>query len=189
MNTDFQLYPDESLESFLLRLSKYQGYERFSHFAEEIWQNTLLQHEAIPGAFPFELNRINLYKAQTTSQMRVRVLLDLEKELKLNDFGILRLALTHSNASFSPHYKAVHRFGVDYPQALLRKRFTPICPECLEEVPYIRYLWHFVSYEVCHKHRCKLLHQCPECGQRLDYQNSECIEHCGCGAPLVSCTT
>lgn len=93
MNTDIQLYPDESLESFLLRLSQEQGYERFSHFAEDIWFDTLDQHKAIPGAFPLELNRINIYHAQTTSQMRVRVLIHLENQLKLNNFGALRLAL------------------------------------------------------------------------------------------------
>lgn len=61
MDTEIEVYPDESLESFLLRLSKYQGYERFSHFAEDIWQSTIQQHQAISGAFPFELSRINIY--------------------------------------------------------------------------------------------------------------------------------
>lgn len=131
MNTDIQLYPDESLESFLLRLSQEQGYERFSHFAEDIWFDTLDQHEAIPGAFPLELNRINIYHAQTTSQMRVRVLIHLENQLKLNNFGALRLALSHSKAQFSPEYKAVHRLGADYPFVFLAKRFTPICPLCV----------------------------------------------------------
>lgn len=185
MDTEIELYPDESLESFLLRLSKYQGYERFAHFAEDIWQSTLMQHEAIPGAFPFELSRVNLYKAQTTSQMRVRVLIDLEKQLNLSDFGILRLALAHSKAFFSPQYKAVHRFGVDYPQAFLRKRFTPICPQCIDEAPYIRQLWQFIPYQACHKHQCKLVHLCPECGNRLEYQHSELIEYCDCGFSLA----
>lgn len=184
MDTEIEVYSDESLESFLLRLSKYQGYERFSHFAEDIWQTTLLQHEAIPGAFPFELSRINICKAQTTSQMRVRVLIDLEKRLKLNDFGLLRLALSHSNASFSPDYKALYRFGVDYPQAFVRKRFTPVCPKCIEEAPYIRQLWHFIPYQVCHKHHSQLVQRCPECGKLLDYQSSELIEQCECGFSL-----
>ena len=186
MDTEIEVYSDESLESFLLRLSKYQGYKRFAHFAEDIWQSTLLQHEATPGAFPFELSRINIYKAQTTSQMRVRVLIDLEKRLKLNDFGLLRLALSHSNASFSPDYKAVHRFGVDYPQAFLRKGLTPVCPKCIEEAPYIRQLWHFIPYQVCHKHHCKLVHRCPECGKLLNYQSSELIEQCECGFSLAN---
>lgn len=186
MDTEIEVYPDESLESFLLRLSKFQGYERFAHFAEDIWQTTLLQHEAIPGAFPFELSRINIYKAQTTSQMRVRVLIDLEKRLKFSDFGVLRLSLTHSKASFSPDYKAVNRFGADYPQAFLRKNFTPVCPKCLDEAAYIRQLWHFIPYQVCHKHHSQLAQRCPECGKLLNYQSSELIEHCECGFSLLN---
>ncbi|CAE6918262.1 hypothetical protein ACOMICROBIO_NCLOACGD_02580 [Vibrio sp. B1ASS3] len=184
MKTDIQLYPDESLESFMLRLSQEQGYERFSHFAEDIWFETLNQHEAITGAFPLELNRVNIYHAQTTSQMRVRVLIHLENQLKLINFGVLRLALSHSKAQFSPQYKAVHRFGVDYPYAFLRKRFTPICPLCIDEAPYIRQQWQFISHQVCEHHGCKLVHHCPECKSRLEYQSTDSINQCECGFEL-----
>ncbi|MBT2917642.1 TniQ family protein [Vibrio anguillarum] len=184
MNTDIQLYPNESLESFLLRLSQEQGYERFSHFAQDIWFDTMDQHEAIAGAFPLELNRINIYHAQTTSQMRVRVLIHLENQLRLNNFGALRLALSHSKAQFSSQYKAVHRFGVDYPYAFLRKRFTPICPLCIDEAPYIRQQWQFISHQACEHHACKLVHHCPECKSRLEYQSTESINQCECGYDL-----
>ncbi len=184
MNTDIQLYSDESLESFLLRLSQEQGYERFSHFAEDIWFDTMDQHEAIPGAFPLELNRINIYHAQTTSQMRVRVLIHLENQLRLNNFGVLRLALSHSKAQFSLQYKAVHRYGSDYPHAFLRKRFTPICPLCISEAPYIRQQWQFISQHACERHGCKLVHHCLECQSRLEYQTTESISQCECGYEL-----
>ncbi|KHT45912.1 TniQ family protein [Vibrio sinaloensis] len=184
MKTDIQLYPNESLESFLLRFSQEQGYERFSHFSEDIWFDTMDQHEAIAGAFPLELNRVNIYHAQTTSQMRVRVLIHLENQLKLINFGVLRLALSHSKAQFSPQYKAVHRFGVDYPYAFLRKRFTPICPLCISESPYIRQQWQFISHQACEHHGCKLVHHCPECESRLEYQSTESINQCECGFEL-----
>ncbi|MCG3826845.1 TniQ family protein [Photobacterium damselae] len=184
MNTDIQFYPDESLESFLLRLSQEQGYERFFHFAEDIWFDTLDQHEAIAGAFSLELNRVNIYHAQTTSQMRGRVLIDLENQLRRNNFGVLRLALSHSKAQFSPQYKAVHRFGSDYPYAFLRKRFTPICPLCIDKDPYIRQQWQFISHQACEHHACKLVHHCPECKSRLEYQSTESISQCECGYEL-----
>ncbi|CAH8187510.1 conserved hypothetical protein [Vibrio aestuarianus] len=184
MNTDIQLYPNESLESFLLRLSQEQGYERFSHFAQDIWFDTMDQHEAIAGAFPLELNRINIYHAQTTSQMRVRVLIHLENQLRLNNFGALRLALSHSKAQFSPEYKAVHRLGSDYPFIFLGKRFTPICPLCISEAPYIRQQWQFISHQACEHHGCKLVHHCPECKSRLEYQSTESINQCECGYDL-----
>ncbi|MHA2731971.1 TniQ family protein [Vibrio campbellii] len=185
MITNIQLYPDESLESFLLRLSQEQGYERFSHFAEDIWYQTLNENEAMSGAFPLELNCINIYHGHTTSEMRARVLIDLERRIKLNDFGVLRLALMHSKANFSPKFKAVHRFGVDYPFSFLRKRFTPICPMCLGDAQYIRQNWQFIPVQSCAEHGCKLLHQCPECGCRLEYQNSERIQYCECGSNLA----
>jgi len=189
MNTDIQLYPDESLESFLLRLSHFQGYDRYSHFAEDIWLETLDEHEGIPGAFPLELNRVNICHAQTTSQMRVRVLIHLDNELKFNNFSVLRLALAHSKSHFSPEYKAVHRFGTDYPFAFLRKRFTPICPQCIEEAPYIRQQWHYISHQACEQHGCKLIHHCPECHSRLEYQHTESINLCECGFNLSESTT
>ncbi len=184
MKTDIQLYLDESLESFLLRLSQEQGYERFSHFAEDIWFDTMDQHEAIAGAFPLELNRVNIFHAQTTSQMRVRVLIHLENQLKLNNFGVLRLALSHSKAQFSSQYKAVYRFGSDYPYTFLRKIFTPICPLCIDEAPYIRQQWQLISHQACEHHGCKLVHHCPECKSRLEYQSTESISQCECGFEL-----
>ncbi|ELC3206693.1 TniQ family protein [Vibrio parahaemolyticus] len=184
MKTDIQLYPDESLESFLLRLSQDQGYERFSHFAESIWSDAMNQHEAIPGAFPLELNRVNIYHAQTTSQMRVRVLIHLEKQLELNKSDVLRLVLSHSKSQFSPVYKAVHRFGSDFPYTFVRKRFTPICPQCIGDAQYIRQQWHFISHQACEHHGCKLIHHCPECKSRLEYQETESISQCECGFDL-----
>jgi len=80
----------------------------------------------------------------------------------------------------------VHRFGVDYPKAFLRKRFVPVCPKCIEEAPYIRQLWHFIPYQVCHKHHSQLVQRCPECGKLLDYQSSELIEQCECGFYLAN---
>ncbi|NOI76980.1 hypothetical protein F0224_14920 [Vibrio coralliilyticus] len=184
MNTDIQFYSDEALESFLLRLSDDKGYERYSHFAEDTWHEVLNLHEAIPGAFPLELNRANIYHAQTTSQMRVRVLIHLENQLKRNNYGLLGLALSHSKSQFSPDFKAVHRFGVDYPYGFIRKRYTPICPQCLEDAPYIRQPWQFITHQACERHGCKLIHHCPGCHSRLEYRNTESIYQCECGFDL-----
>ncbi|KLV09228.1 hypothetical protein ABT56_03275 [Photobacterium aquae] len=189
MNTDIQFYPDESLESFLLRLSHHQGYERFAYFAEDIWYQTRDQHEAIAGAFPLELNRVNVYHAHTTSQMRVRVLMHLENQLNLDDFRVLHIVLAHSKSQFSPDFKAVHRCGVDYPFAFLRKRFMPVCPLCLAESAYVRQHWHFIPIQACEQHGCKLIHRCPACDGLLEYQSTECMTHCECGFNLLSTPT
>ncbi|WP_153446842.1 TniQ family protein [Vibrio algicola] len=185
MEFKFTHYPDETLESFLLRLSQYQGYERFAHFAEDLWHETLEQHEAMAGAFPFELSRVNLYHAQTSSQMRVRVFMHLAKKFELPQFNIMNTPLSHSKAIFSPNYKAVFRNNIDYPFSFLRKRFTPVCSQCLAQSPHIRQQWQFIPHQACHIHHIKLLHHCPECKTRLEYQSTESITQCDCGYDLT----
>lgn len=188
MHTSIKFNVDESLESFLLRLSQDQGYERFSHFAQDGLIDTLEEHQVTAGAFPFELDRVNIYHAHGTSQMRARVFTHLERMFELGNMGLLRFALSHSKAHFSPQFKAIHRFGSDYPFVFLRKRFTPICPHCLREDSYIRQNWHFIPNQVCERHGCVLVHHCPECQSRLEYQKSECISHCECGFDLRHAT-
>ncbi|MBD1388390.1 MULTISPECIES: TniQ family protein [Echinimonadaceae] len=180
-NRNIALYPDESLESCLLRLGQHQGYDRFAHFAEECLCRFLEENEAVSGALPRELQRINVYHAQSSHQLRVRVLRQLEADLQLEPFSILKLALTRSDTHFSPEQRAVHRMGVDFPQAVLRTNNTPVCPQCLRHSPYSRQRWELLPYTACHIHGCELLHRCPECGKSCDFKYSEDITHCDCG--------
>lgn len=186
--TDFKFYSDESLESCLLRLSQHQGFELFAHFAENMLYRFLDEHEAVSGALPFDVNRINIFHAQVSRQLRVRAIRQFEVDLELPRFQLLRLALTHSNVSFSPDLKAVHRMGSDYPQAMLRPNHIPVCPHCLAEAPYIRQQWHFIPIKACTLHECELLHQCPQCSKSIDYQHSEGIEFCECGYRFADST-
>lgn len=186
---NFKFYSDESLESCLLRLSQHQGFERFAHFAEEMLYCFLDEHEAVSGALPFELKRINIYHAQVSRQLRVRAIRQLEADLELPKFQLLRLSLTRSNRIFSPDLKAVHRIGVDYPQAMLRPKHTPVCSHCLSEAPYIRQLWQLIPIEVCPQHECQLIHKCPQCSRSIDYQHSESIELCECGYRFADSST
>jgi hypothetical protein len=187
--TNFEFYPNESLESCLLRLSQYKGFEQFAHFAEETLYRFLDEHETVSGALPSELKRINIYHAQVSRQMRVRVIKHLETELQLPRFQILRLALTSSNTTFSPDLKAVHRSGFDYPRIMLRKQNIPVCPECLAEDSYMRQQWHLIPYQACHIHQCELLHKCPECNRSIDYLDDEIIGGCICGYSYVEAQT
>ncbi|MBW8190945.1 TniQ family protein [Neiella marina] len=180
-NRNLTFYPDESLESCLLRLCQHQGYERFTHFAEECLCRFLEQNEAVSGALPKELERINVYHAQSSHQLRVRVLRQLETDLQLEPFSILKLALTRSDTHLSPDQRAVHRMGVDFPLAMLRMNNTPVCPQCLRHRAYIRQRWELLPYTACHFHGRELLHQCPECGKSCDFKYSEDITHCDCG--------
>ncbi|AHG65259.1 TniQ family protein [Advenella mimigardefordensis] len=50
------------------------------------------------------------------------------------------------------------------------KGYYKYCPRCLETdfVPYWRWTWRFRHYEVCPRHRIKLLDCCHSCGQRIN---------------------
>ena len=62
----------------------------------------------------------------------------------------------------------------------------PICPQCLAEEAYIKQSWHLKWVKVCTKHKCSLIHNCPECNLPLNYIESESITHCSCGFDLSS---
>ena len=65
-------YPDESLESYLLRLSQENGFERYALLSGAIRDSLLVQDHEASGAFPLELARVNVFHAQRSSGLRVR---------------------------------------------------------------------------------------------------------------------
>ncbi|WP_305418485.1 TniQ family protein [Photobacterium leiognathi] len=182
-------YQDEALESHLLRLSQQLGFESFSDFADEIRSQLKYEHYDIAGAFPVELHRINIYHAHTTSQLRIRGLMLIDRIQQNENSGLLTIALMHSKAEFSSNYKALFRNGVDYPYSFMRSNVVPVCPHCLAEAGYIRHYWHIEPYQVCHIHNCELVNVCDSCHQELNYQLSENIEYCQCGKKLSELVT
>lgn len=78
------------------------------------------------------------------------------------------------------------------------KGYYKYCPRCLETdlVPYWRWTWRFRHYEICSKHKIKLLDSCHSCGQRINIKknldkrysgidNGVIMEFCShCGAAL-----
>ena len=65
-------YPDESLESYLLRLSQENGFERYALLSGAIRDSLLVQDHEASGAFPLELARVNVFHAQRSSGLKVR---------------------------------------------------------------------------------------------------------------------
>ncbi|RXJ71341.1 hypothetical protein CS022_21160 [Veronia nyctiphanis] len=182
-------YPDEALESYLLRLTNHLGFPEYSDFAEEIWA---LLVESTPDAFgnyPLSLHQANIYRAKVASKLWAQGLLFVGKQRGVEESELLKLALMHSKTVYSPNYKAVFRNGVDYPFAFLRKNHTPVCPECIAESPYIRQHWQFLTHQVCHRHKVHLLTHCPSCHAQLDYQSSGSITYCECGFDLTTAET
>ncbi|MGF1884739.1 TniQ family protein [Photobacterium profundum] len=185
MTENISFFKDEALESNLLRLSKHLGFDCFSDFAEEIRSQLKYEYYDVAGAFPLELKRINVYHAQVTSNLRIRALMLIDRIQGRTQSELLTIALLHSKAVYSPHYKALFRNGADYPYSFIRPNTTPVCPHCLVESVYIRHYWQLVPYKACHIHECELVHVCNKCQQMLNYQLSENIEYCQCGQKLA----
>lgn len=182
-------FADEALESYFLRLSQENGFERYRIFSGSVqdWLHTT--DHAAAGAFPLELSRLNIFHASRSSGLRVRALQLVDRLTDGAPFRLLQLALCHSAISFGNHYKAVHRSGVDIPLSFIRVRQIPCCPDCLRESAYVRQCWHFKPYVGCHRHGGRLIYSCPACGESLNYLASESINHCQCGFDLRTAST
>jgi hypothetical protein len=192
----FLFYPkarahnDESLESYLLRVvaeNYFDSYYQLSFaMREELHELDFEAH----GAFPIDLKRLNIYHAKHNSHFRMRALNLIESLLDLPPYELQKIALFRSSRRFSGGATAVHRYGVDIPLSFIRYakednlESIPVCPLCLKEEPYIRQVWHLTPYNACVKHRCELLHQCPECQTLINYIENESITYCLCGLEL-----
>ena len=104
-------YPDESLESYLLRLSQENGFERYSVFSGSIKSWLRVQDHEAAGAFPLELCRVNVFHASRSSGLRVRALRLIEQLTDQSPSCLLQLALMHSAITFGREHMAVHRGG------------------------------------------------------------------------------
>ena len=67
-------FADEALESYFLRLSQENGFERYRIFSGSVqdWLHTT--DHAAAGAFPLELSRLNIIQASRARGLRVRAL-------------------------------------------------------------------------------------------------------------------
>lgn len=183
-------YYDESLESYLLRVLNENFFDSFQQLAlairEELHELDFEAH----GAFPVELNRLNVYHAKQNSHFRMRALTLLESLLGLPEHEIRQLVLFRSDRQFINAIVAVYRNGVDVPLQFLRsstdeQTSIPVCPQCLAEAAYIRQVWHLKPYNACAKHGIELLHQCPKCQLPVNYIVNESITTCCCGHELA----
>lgn len=187
-------FSDESLESYLLRVVSanfFNSYEELSlAIREELHELDFDAH----GAFPIDLKRLNVYHAKHNSHFRMRALGLLETLLDLPRFELQKLALLKSDKKFNASV-AVHRDGIDIPLKYIRYDFTdgtntiPICPHCLAEEAYIKQSWHLKWVNSCTKHKCALIHHCPDCLSPLNYIENESITHCSCGFELSLANT
>jgi hypothetical protein len=177
-------YPDEALESYLLRLARDNSYNGYSELSDILWQWLTEEDHELEGALPLELNKVDIYHANQASSFRIRALKLVAQLAGLNAGDIFTLAWRRSNFKFG-NLAAVNRNELTIPLELLRKDNIPICIECLSESPYIPFYWHLKPYKACHKHQAQLTTHCNECHDLIDYRASEALLECGCGYKLT----
>jgi len=178
-------YPDEALESYLLRLARDNSYDGYSELADILWQWLVEQDHELEGALPLELSKVDVYHARQASSFRIRALKLLAQLADVNAGNILLLAWRRSNFKFG-NLVAVSRNELTIPLELLHTDNIPVCIECLAESSYIPFYWHLKLYKACHKHKTQLTTHCKECHDSIDYRASEAFLECSCGYKLTS---
>jgi hypothetical protein len=186
-------FSDESLESYLLRVVSENFFDSYQELSFAIREELHELDFGAHGAFPIDLKRLNVYQAKHNSHFRMRALGLLETLLSLPRFELQKLALLKSDRTFNS-LAALHRDGVDIPLKFIRYDSVdgitsiPVCPQCLVEESYIKQSWHIKWINCCTKHKCHLIHNCPECDLPINYIENESITHCECGFEL-SCAS
>jgi hypothetical protein len=182
-------FSDESLESYMLRVVSENFFDSYEELSLAIRQELHELDFDAHGAFPVDLKRLNVYHAKHNSHFRMRALGLLESLLDLPCFELQKLALLKSDRKFNSSV-ALHRDGVDIPLKFIRYdgvggiSAIPVCPQCLAEEAYIKQSWHIKWVNICTKHKCALVHYCPDCNLPLNYIENESITHCSCGFEL-----
>lgn len=180
-----QPYNDESLESYLLRLSFENGFADFKAFWKGIRTQLLETTSLSKSALPEQLKLINPYHANHSSAQRLKGLKLISQFANLEPYQLLSLAMYRGGITFSGRFASVFRKGIVIPMELMRKKGCPICPICIKEYGYIKQIWHFIPIVSCHLHHTQLVSHC-ECGHLFDYVEDEDINRCArCEKPIV----
>ncbi|WP_461536014.1 TniQ family protein [Spongorhabdus nitratireducens] len=174
--------PAESLESYFIRLADLYGYtpkqliERFHIILDEVDQK-------LSGALPGNLWQLNVCHARVSSSLRVECLELLAEKMCKGRLPVLELAVFRSKTRYASQHHSLYWQGLDIPRSFVRKGSIPVCPKCFEEheKPYVPFYWHLHLVRACHKHKCMLVEQCPDCLQELNYMRTGNLKGCSCG--------
>ncbi len=140
------LYDDESLASYILRLSEANYYES---------PHWILQ---LAGCSANRILKFDLHNSKATKLSQLTGIDD--KSLQSRTFGAWRGGYL---ISYEVNQKATH-----------------LCPDCLKESAYARFLWDYEIGQVCPIHRCNLIDRCLQCQQVIRWLRPSVVK-CNCG--------
>ncbi|MCW3172626.1 TniQ family protein [Shewanella subflava] len=178
-------FNDETLESFFIRVANKNGYRDIHRFLLATKKFLQEINHRMFSTFPTDITLINPCSSKNHSTARTHSLLKLSQLTFNEPSELLGLAINRSSIKFSPDSSALIRGSEVFPRYILRTKQIPCCPLCLSEHGYANYLWHLSGYDYCHKHKIKLIHECP-CGTIYDYRKAGLSGICiDCGKPLA----
>ena len=169
---------DESIESFLIRLSYENGYAT-KQLINLYYQNKNENARCSPN-----LCSININHAAVSSKSRLNFFKELSVISNNTQDDILESLIYRSDKIFSRSSTVLLCRSIEIPAVLFSNYTVPICPLCLSEQRYIRQVWHIKPYLLCHEHKIPLISNCPSCGKSLSYIMDQSILHCSCGCSL-----
>jgi excisionase family DNA binding protein len=151
--------PDESVSTYLLRVSECNGYE------------------GVAGLF--RLARVpqgpaTMHKVLTETER----LPALAEAIGRPAADLLSLVYAPEKGVKLPTY-AKYR-DRQLPLSALRREQVCVCPECLQEDNYGRQDWDWSLFAACDRHDKLLLDRCPSCGEAIRRYRMG-VSHCVCG--------
>jgi len=180
-------HSDESLEFYMLRVARQNGYSDFSTFIKSIKSSVTTFSSGRFGSFlPQDISSANLHHAQISSRRRIDMLRQFADLTGCTLSELLDICLARGAVTFSKKRVSLYRQGVNIPLEELRPLDEiPVCPLCIKERGYGRQLWHFRSYTACHQHDIALMQHC-HCGASLNMFDQTFSDTCHqCGASLL----
>jgi len=157
-------YEDESLDSYILRLTEANSY------TTPDWIRRMV------GAAP-------VYRMQFSNDEQLKGLSELS--------GISEVVLKQMSLSFNDGEGAVKQvkfMGQLVPIYLVNRGTARYCPKCLQEKPVMLQIWDLHCYTACTKHGNYLLDKCPSCGSKISWSRTG-VCSCSCGADLRDAET
>ncbi|MCL4488380.1 MAG: TniQ family protein [Chloroflexi bacterium] len=146
-------YPGECLSGYLLRLAEANGALRFWSLARDLFPRWTMDEQVLLLRWEYPLDewgRLPLRTQRTPDQLRA-------------------LSVAPWLEKFRPPI-SLTRPGRLSPGHWLRGAVRPrlqVCPQCLQEEPYVRLLWRLMPVEICLAHGCWLQGECSQCGHTL----------------------
>jgi len=171
-----RLFPDESLLSLLVRLTKLNVYEALAILKGVIFEDFSslkplkdnIELPLKPATYErltslSQIDPLSLYMATAHRFIPIFALLDTTPTVQL---------LGQTALPFFPQK--------GFPQQMRLQHTAQFCPQCLKEGAYHKITWVPIAISTCLRHECILIDRCDKCNQEvsiLDVTRAQC-GHC-----------